>query len=158
MNVLIVEPLKAPYMKEIGEGLKALQGVVGGSIQAVYPYEEPVVLICNEEGKLEGLPLNRALRDEDGQIYDIISGTFFIAGLGDEDFASLSPELADQFKKQFAKAEVFVSLNGKITAVPMEVEPEKHSPDKSHSEAGPEKAESGKSQNALKKKHHEPER
>jgi len=126
MNVLIVEPMKAPYIKDIGEGLENLQAVVGGSIEAVYPFEESVVLVCNEEGKLNGLPLNRALRDENGEIYDILAGTFFIAGLGEEDFTSLSVELAGKFQKRFATPETFINLNGKITAVP--IEPEQENP------------------------------
>ena len=44
----------------------------------IYPYEDPIALVCNEEGKLEGLPLNRALRDEDGDIYDVVAGTFMV--------------------------------------------------------------------------------
>ena len=66
--VLIVEPGKEPYVKEIDSGLESLQHEVGGCIEAIYPYEDPVALVCNEEGKLEGLPLNRALRDEDGDM------------------------------------------------------------------------------------------
>ena len=76
MNVLMVEPGKAPYETQIGDDLQSMQAVVGGYIQAVYPYEEPVALICNEDGKLDGLPLNRALRDSDGDIYDIVAGNF----------------------------------------------------------------------------------
>ena len=60
MNVLMVEPGKAPYETQIGDDLQSMQSVVGGYIQAVYPYEEPVALICCESGKLDGLPLNRA--------------------------------------------------------------------------------------------------
>ena len=56
-------------MKEIASGLESLQHEVGGYIEAIYPYKDPAALVCNEEGKLEGLPLNRALRDEDGDIY-----------------------------------------------------------------------------------------
>ena len=56
--VLIVEPGKEPYVKEIDSGLESLQHEVGGCIEAIYPYEDPVALVCNEEGKLEGLPLN----------------------------------------------------------------------------------------------------
>ena len=70
--VLIVEPGKEPYVKEIDSDLKSLQHEVGGCIEAIYPYEDPVALVCNEEGKLEGLPLNRALRDEDGDIYSFL--------------------------------------------------------------------------------------
>lgn len=46
MNVLMVEPGKAPYEMQIGNDLRSMQGAVGGYIQAVYPYEEPVALIC----------------------------------------------------------------------------------------------------------------
>ena len=70
--VLIVEPGKEPYVKEIASGLESLQHEVGGYIEAIYPYEDPVALVCNEEGKLEGLPLNRALRDKDSDIYSFL--------------------------------------------------------------------------------------
>ena len=100
MNVLMVEPGKAPYETQIGDDLQSMQSVVGGYIQAVYPYEEPVALICNEDGKLDGLPLNRALRDSDGDIYDIVAGNFFIVGLGQNDFTDLPHELAEQFAEQ----------------------------------------------------------
>lgn len=93
MKVLMVEPGKSPYAAEIESGLKSLQAAVGGDIQAVYPYEDPVALICNDEGKLMGLPLNRALFDDDGHVYDIVSGNFLIVGLGEEDFTDLSPDL-----------------------------------------------------------------
>ena len=86
MKVLMVEPGKSPYAAEIESGLKSLQAAVGGDIQAVYPYEDPVALICNDEGKLMGLPLNRALFDDDGHVYDIVSGNFLIVGLGEEAF------------------------------------------------------------------------
>ena len=96
-NVLMVEPGKAPYETQIGDDLQSMQAVVGGYIQAVYPYEEPVALICNEDGKLDGLLLNRALRDSHGDIYDIVAGNFFIVGLGQNDFTDLPHELAEQF-------------------------------------------------------------
>lgn len=64
----------------------------GGNTLVVYPYEEPVAIICDEEAKLKGSELNRVLRDEDGKIYDVVAGTFLIVGLGEEDFASLTPE------------------------------------------------------------------
>lgn len=57
MNVLMVEPGKAPYVTDIGNDLRSMQQAVGGYIQAVYPYEEAVVLVCNEEGKLDACRL-----------------------------------------------------------------------------------------------------
>ena len=119
MNVLMVEPGKAPYETQIGDDLRSMQALVGGDIQAVYPYEEPVALICNESGKLDGLPLNRALRDSDGGIYDIVAGKFFIVGLGQNDFIDLPHELAAQFAEHFRQPEIFLREGDKIIAVPM---------------------------------------
>ena len=75
-----------------------------------------------QEGKLLGLPLNRALRDEDGEIYDVIAGTFFICGVphDGEDFTSLTDEQTAYWLKRFAKPEFFVSVNGKLICVPVE--------------------------------------
>lgn len=83
LTVLCVKPGEKPKCIEIESGLDALQRAVGGYIEAVYPYEDPVALIVNEEGKLNGLPLNRALRDEDNNIYDIVAGPFLVVGLGE---------------------------------------------------------------------------
>ena len=120
MNVLMVEPGKAPYETQIGNDLRSMQGAVGGYIQAVYPFEQPVALVCCESGKLDGLPLNRALRDSDGDIYDIVAGNFFIVGLGESDFTDLPHELAERFAEQFRQPEIFMRVNGKIIAAPMD--------------------------------------
>ena len=119
ISVLIVEPGKKPYEKEIDSGLESLQHEVGGFIQAVYPFDEPVAVVCNEEGKLEGLPLNRALRNDEGEIYDIVAGTFLVVGLSDENFGSLPPELMERFSEHFKIPEQFAKLGDKIVAIPM---------------------------------------
>ena len=119
MNVLMVEPGKAPYEMQIGDDLQSMQAVVGGYIQAVYPFEQPVALVCCESGKLDGLPLNRALRDADGDIYDIVAGSFFIGGLGQNDFTDLPHELAARFAEQFRQPEIFMHVDDKIVAAPM---------------------------------------
>ena len=119
MNVLMVEPGKAPYEMQIGDDLQSMQAVVGGYIQAVYPFEQPVALVCCESGKLDGRPLNRALRDADGDIYDIVAGNFFIVGLGQNDFTDLPHELAERFAEQFRQPEMFLRVNDKIVAAPM---------------------------------------
>ena len=120
-NILavVVEPGKKPEIKEIDSSLEGLQALVGGYIQAVYPYEDPVGIVCNEEAKLEGLPLNRALRDEDGEIYDIVAGTFAIVGLTDDSFGSLDGELALKYAKLFEQPEQFAKPGDRIVAIPM---------------------------------------
>lgn len=66
-----------------------------------------------------GKDLNRALRDEDGEIYDIIAGDFLVVGLGEEDFSSLSPELMKQFEEHFHQPEMFVRMGRSIMALPL---------------------------------------
>ena len=47
MNILMVEPGKAPYETQIGSDLQSMQALVGGHLEAVYPFEQPVALVCN---------------------------------------------------------------------------------------------------------------
>lgn len=122
MTILLIEPKKAPRAVEIDGSLKAMQGIVGGMIEAVYPFAEEIALVCNEEAKLLGLPLNRALRNEEtGAVYEIIAGTFFLCGApSDSDsFVSLTEEQLRAYAARFRFPEIFLRLNGQIIAVPM---------------------------------------
>lgn len=119
MKVIYVEPNKMAEIRELDSGLKAMQKVVGGYIEAIYPFADPVAVICNEEGKINGLELNRGLADENGDLYGIIAGTFFIclARPDSEDFESLTDELANKYLEIFKYPEVFMMFNGKLISV-----------------------------------------
>ena len=111
MRILVVESLKAPYEKEIDGSLGSMQTIVGGLIQAIYPFADPeIALICNDEGKLMGLPYNRALRDEHGRMYDVIAGTFFLcrAPAGSDNFEGLTEGQMKFGKERFGRAEIFI--------------------------------------------------
>ena len=120
MQVVVVEPKKKPMVQDISPDLESMQKIVGGSIEAVYPFADPVALICNEEGKLLGLPLNQALRDGDGEVYDIISGTFFVcAAPPDSDhFAGLSDQQAKTYLERFSVPEMFLNVGGDLFVLP----------------------------------------
>ena len=120
MQVVIVEPKKKPIVQDIDAGLESMQKIVGGSIQAIYPFAESVALICNEEGKLLNLSLNRALRDDEGNVYDIISGTFFVcAAPPDSDhFAGLTDQQVKTYMKRFAMPEMFLNVGGDLFVLP----------------------------------------
>ena len=120
LKVLVVEPEKKPYTKEITHDLASLQKEVGGYIQAVYPWDDPCAIICDEEGKLKGYPYNRVLRDEDGDIYDVIAGTFLVVGLGQEDFVSLTDEYIEKYGKLFAAPELFIKTNDRLFVIATE--------------------------------------
>lgn len=126
LTVLVVEPMKEPYVKEITPDLHALQVEVGGDIAASYPFDDPAGLVLNDEGKLSGLDLNRSLRDEHGEIYDIVVGTFLVVGLGPESFASLPSDMIQKYTEQFKRSELFASINGQIVSVPVEPENSLH--------------------------------
>ena len=120
MQVVVVEPKKKPTAQDIGSDLESMQKIVGGSIEAVYPFANPVALICNEEGKLLDLPLNRALRDDEGNVYDIISGTFFVcAAPPDSDhFAGLTDQQVKTYMERFAVPEMFLNVGGDLFVLP----------------------------------------
>ena len=118
LSVLKIAPGQHPQQVEIDNDLNALQQAVGGSIGASYPFEDPVAIVYNDDGKLMGLPLNRALWDEDGLMYDVVAGTFLVVGLGEEDFASLSPELAQKYEQHFHQPETFIRLGGHLVILP----------------------------------------
>lgn len=119
MNVLLVQPESYPKPVTIDSDLESLQAAVGGSIEVTYPFDDPVGLIMNEEGKIEGLPLNRALRDDQGELYDIIAGDFLVVGLTEDDFGSLTPEQMDKFEKLFHQPECFMKMGRSIMALPL---------------------------------------
>ena len=120
MRILVVEAGKLPVVREIDGSLESMQKIVGGLIQAVYPFDEPVALICNEEGKLLNLPLNRALQDDAGNVYDIISGTFFVcAAPPDSDhFAGLSDQQVKTYMERFSMPEMFLNVGGDLFVLP----------------------------------------
>ena len=120
LEVLLVEPGQYARMTTIEAGLSSMQEIVGGYIQAVNYFDEPVTLVCNEEGKINGMELNRAIKDENGKMIDIVAGTFFICGVGEENFTSLPPEHRAKFEKMFKKPEAFLKMGKGVMAIPIE--------------------------------------
>lgn len=119
MKILLIEPGKQPAEREISGSLQSMQRIVGGTIQAVYPFAEPVALICNDEGKLLKLPLNRALCGPDKQPYDIIAGTFFLCGAPPEadSFASLTEAQMRRYQERFASPELFLQTDSGLLII-----------------------------------------
>ena len=106
---LKVAPLKIPEVCDLDNDLRALQEAVSigadcvGLIEVVDLGDEQACLVCNEEGKLIGLPLNRCV----GQ--DIIAGVFYVVGQDEErNFTSLSDERMAYYRKRFEYREYFI--------------------------------------------------
>ncbi len=129
MDVLLIKPNEYPKKVTLGTELEDLQAAVGGYIEVVYPFEDEVGLVLNEEGKLNGLPLNRALYTEDHDIYDICAGDFLVVGLTEESFCSLSPELMEKYEEKFHQPETFLKMGRGVMAIPIPDEMVKDSDD-----------------------------
>lgn len=107
MRALMVEPGMAPYEKEIN-GLKEMQTAVGGRISAIYPFQEPVALVSNEESIFLKMPFNRSVEGGYGGIF----GPFFVCGLSEDSFCSLTPEQMAQYKAKYYHAEILLAVHG----------------------------------------------
>ena len=115
IRVLIVEYDKEPVEKVIKNELETLQEIVGGYIECL-PLDDETTIICNEEGKINGLPLNRPLYTDDGKLYDIIAGTFIISGddIKNGEFVSLSDKQLNKYKDQFLHPKFYVKIGESI--------------------------------------------
>jgi hypothetical protein len=109
IRVLIVEPMEPPRVESIPNTLEAKQGIVGGLIQAIYPYPDNVAVVCNDEGKLIGLPLNRRIG------HDIIAGNFIVCGVDNRNasFSSLTEAQVKRYQEKFSNIELFIGIKAK---------------------------------------------
>lgn len=111
IKVVVVRPNEEARIEEIENTLEAKQEIVGGWIEAIYPYQDDVALICNEEGKITGMEPCRILKDETGEWVDVICGPFLIVGLTEDDFGGLSDDLAEKYCSMFKNIE-YIKLAG----------------------------------------------
>lgn len=121
MKILIFEPHKHPRRADIPHTLESLQEIVGGYIQAIYPWEDRVAVVCDDDGLSKHYELNRYIAPG-----VVIAGTFFICGLGEENFDDLSDELAEKYERLFYHPQAFfraangifaISEDGRLTQV-----------------------------------------
>lgn len=121
ISVLLVPVGKLPKTVVIDRGLRGLQQAVGGDIEQFSPFYDEVAIICDEEGKLKGKPLNRAIYDEDsGEMIEIMAGDFLVvyAPETSENYESLPPELNRKYAEKFHDPQRFCRMNGEIIAIP----------------------------------------
>ncbi|KFI91287.1 hypothetical protein BISA_1890 [Bifidobacterium saguini DSM 23967] len=130
IDVLIIEPMKNPRRATIPNTLESLQHAVGGLIERIDLGDPEVDGWCNEEGKINGLAPNRAIRFlEDGpygrkeEITDIICGTFVITGYdGEGHETSLTKQQADRWEQRFHDPEaIYRTPTGRIGMIPVHV-------------------------------------
>lgn len=120
IKVLFIEPHKYPRVINLNDTLEDMQKLVGGDIEEYMPFDDDVAIVCNEEGKLNGEELNRAIYGDDGRLLDIIAGKFFIcyAPIESERFLSMPDDLLKKYEKLFKYPERISVSDSKIEVKP----------------------------------------
>ena len=113
IEVLYIQPGRYPEVIKMENTLEELQSRVEGSIEIVYPWEEAVCVVCDEEGKLKGSPLNRSLED-----YDILAGSFLICGCRGADLCSLTEQQKERYEQMFVDPQLFARTPYGIQCLP----------------------------------------
>lgn len=122
MKILVIEPEKAPYEKEIGDDIHDMQAIVGGCIEPIYfEPKETAIAWCNDEFLLNGSQPNRIV----GNV--LVHGTFFVSRnymneYGEWDSCSLTDEQIEKYKQQFDH--IIVDLPGIGLVAVRETRPE----------------------------------
>lgn len=125
IRVVLCEPDKFARIANIDASLVGMQQVIEGSIEAYYPFEEQVCIVCNEEGKINGMPLNRAVY-ANGEMVEVMAGPFFICDCSGSKFESLSDEQLIKYRRMFQRPERFVKFNDKLVALPYSPKKDNH--------------------------------
>lgn len=117
IKVVLLEPNKLARVAEIGTSLEDLQKIVGGCIETFYPFEDDICIVCNDEGKINGMPLNRGVYEKDNTLIDILAGPVFICDCSTPSFKSLPKEKLDKYMKLFKYPERFIRVNDEIKGI-----------------------------------------
>lgn len=113
ISVLLVQPGKYAQMIEVENTLEAMEELVGGDIEEYMPFEDEVAVVCNGEGKEQGLPPNRAIYVDSMKVGsgkpEIICGNFLVvkADLSSENYEGLPVDFAEKYRKKFQYPETF---------------------------------------------------
>ena len=124
MKVILLEPGKLARVTEIKPNLRDMQAVVRGDIEPAYFFDDPVCLVVNEEGKINGMRLNRGVYDDQKQLVDIIAGPAFLCRDAGDHFASLTDEQIKKYTEQFKYPERFIRVDGEIKGIKFKPEKE----------------------------------
>lgn len=114
ISVIFVRPGEFAKLITIDSNVSELEKILGGSFKQMCPFDDDIAILINENEKFNKSPPNRALII-DHRINDILHGSFFVCGMGEENYCSLSEKLIDKYLKMFYYPERFeIGENGII--------------------------------------------
>ena len=108
VTAMLLRPGKEAELIRIRPSFRKIEELVGGTADFTWPFNGRLCVVVNDPGKLDGLPLNRALRDRGGRIVDIYAGDIVILACGKKDgFDDLSPDEVRELTERFGRPERF---------------------------------------------------
>ena len=106
---------------DIDNTLEAKQEYVGGLIQVLCI--DGIDIICNDEGKLMGLPVNRVLLDENNDILDFFVGNILCCRHNDDgDFIDINPDDIEIIERMLKPCMLIKGLG--VVLLPVDILPE----------------------------------
>lgn len=111
---VFVEPMKKPTVISVDTSVEGLESIIGGYPEISKPFDDPVVLVTDESGKLKGLTKNRCIFDDGGQLKDIVAGSFLILGDSSQGMDNLSEELIEKYKNKFIHGETIKDVGNQV--------------------------------------------
>lgn len=112
MNIKCIKVQVDEYPKVafIEDSLVSLQREVGGLISTFYPFNDPVLILCNDEGKINGQCWpNRKVYDDNGRLIDTIWGDFLVIQYDADKFVNMSDKYVNQYIDYFSNIRTFVT-------------------------------------------------
>lgn len=115
ITAIFIKPKCLPEKITIENKLSTYQKLVNGYIEC-FDLPNEITIICNLEGKINGLDLNRSIKDEEGKTIDIIAGNMVIVGIDYEEgeFISLAEKQIENITEQFFHPEIFFKFNDEL--------------------------------------------
>ena len=118
IKVILLKPNKLAEVVEIDGSLGGMQKIVDGLIEPAYYFEDPICVIVNEEGKINGSELNRGVYVEN-KLVDIIAGTAFICGINSDSFTDIPEDMVSKYMNIFKYPDAVFNINGKLVCTPI---------------------------------------
>lgn len=118
IKVILLKPNKLAEVVEIDGSLSGMQKIVDGLIEPAYYFEDPICVIVNEEGKINGSEFNRGVYVEN-KLVDIIAGTAFVCGVNGCNFTDIPECMISKYMNIFKYPDAVFNINGKVVCVPI---------------------------------------
>ena len=117
-----LEPGEYAKKVSVSNDLASLQKLVEGNIEAYTAFDDGICIICNDEGKINGMRPNRGIKNSKGELADVVFGPCFLCDGRGNDFNSLSNEKMNEYLEKFRMPELLIHMPEGYQMIPYKSE------------------------------------